>query len=311
MKLHNRVALLRHKCQSLLGLFHPLAQHGQRGRVRANFLSLLGAEYRDYVVNEAALTYRRSRNLAGAVIKRLADHSQRCFADQAAWQAHLDALGISALEVTPEPVKIATEAALWGTLHHYGLLADATIVSDGAGQFRIGRHALCWVHAERLVHQLEPVTQPQRKAVERQRHLIWRFYHDLKAYKEEPSRRRAAQLRARFDRIFKRRTCYVTLNRLLARLHARKSELLRVLDHPEIPLHTNGSENDIRAHVTKRKISGGTQSEPGRTARDVLLGLMKTCQKLGLSFFHYLGSRLKVQGVQSLAPLPELIAQRA
>ena len=30
-----------------------------------------------------------------------------------------------------------------------------------------------------------------------------------------------------------------------------------VLDRPEIPLHTNGSENDIRCQVTKRKISGG------------------------------------------------------
>jgi hypothetical protein len=28
-----------------------------------------------------------------------------------------------------------------------------------------------------------------------------------------------------------------------------------VLDHPEIPLHTNGSENDIRCQVTKRQVS--------------------------------------------------------
>jgi hypothetical protein len=52
-----------------------------------------------------------------------------------------------------------------------------------------------------------------------------------------------------------------------------------VLDRPEIPLHTNGSENDIRCHVTKRKISGGTWSEAGREARDACLGLMKTCEK--------------------------------
>jgi hypothetical protein len=31
----------------------------------------------------------------------------------------------------------------------------------------------------------------------------------------------------------------------------------------EILLHTNGSENDLRGHVIKRKISGGTQSEAG------------------------------------------------
>jgi hypothetical protein len=26
------------------------------------------------------------------------------------------------------------------------------VLSDDAGQFAVGLHALCWVHAERLVH---------------------------------------------------------------------------------------------------------------------------------------------------------------
>ena len=119
------------------------------------------------------------------------------------------------------------------------------------------------------------------------------------------------QLCARFERIFTRRTGYVTLDRLLARLRDRKAELLRVLDRPEIPLHTNSSENDIRAHVTKRKISGGTQSEAGRVARDVLLGLMKTCAKLGLSFFAYLGDRLGVPEAAAVPPLAPLVRASA
>ena len=53
-----------------------------------------------------------------------------------------------------------------------------------------------------------------------------------------------------------------------------------VLDRPEIPLHTNGSENDIRCQVTKRKVSGGTRSDLGRDCRDAFLGLAKTCAKL-------------------------------
>jgi hypothetical protein len=59
------------------------------------------------------------------------------------------------------------------------------------------------------------------------------------------------------------------LDRLLKRLFRRKEELLRVLSRPEIPLNANASENDIRAFVTKRKISGGTVSDNGRDARDV------------------------------------------
>lgn len=276
---------------------------------RQAFLSTLRAGHGEYILNEEALVYMHRRSLAGPVIATLMAHPQRIFADEAAWRAHLHELRLDRLEVTPDPVTIATEGALWGAARHHGLLGSTVIVSDDAGQFRVGNHALCWIHAERLVHKLVPVTADQRRAVALVRHLIWWFYADLKAYKRDPCRRRAAALRARFDRIFRRRTGYVMLDRLLARLHRRKDELLRVLERPEIPLHTNGSENDIRAHVTKRKISGGTMSEAGRTARDVLLGLMKTCRKLGVSFFHYLGDRLAVPDAPKIAPLPELIRQ--
>lgn len=84
-----------------------------------------------------------------------------------------------------------------------------------------------------------------------------------------------------------------------------------MLDRPEIPLHTNGSENDIRTFVTKRKISGGTVSDAGRDARDVLLGLMKTCTKLGVSFFAYLGDRLDISAQAPIPPLPDLLRQAA
>ncbi len=272
---------------------------------REAFLSLLRARHTDYVVNTAALEYMRGHSLSGQVIALLDAHPAKRFADTSAWSAHLARLGIDTLEVTPDPVGIATEGALWGAIHHYGLLAGTVIVSDDAGQFRVGTHALCWVHAERLVHTLLPATPEQRRAVEVTRALIWWFYADLKAWKRDPCPRRAAALRARFDRIFKRRTDYVTLDRLLARLHRRKHELLCVLQHPEIPLHPNGSENDIRACVTKRKVSGGTMSTPGRTARDVMLGLMKTCSKLKVSFFRYLGDRLHVPGAITIPDAPQ------
>ena len=67
-------------------------------------------------------------------------------------------------------------------------------------------------------------------------------------------------------------------------------------------------ENDLRACVTKRRISGGTMSADGRQARDVMLGLMKTCRKLGISFFAYLGDRLGLSGTGERIPsLPGLV----
>ena len=69
------------------------------------------------------------------------------------------------------------------------------------------------------------------------------------------------------DSIFCRCTGFDTLDRLLLRLHANKAELLAVLQRPEISLHTNGSERDIRCHVIKRKISGSTAAfQSGCTA---------------------------------------------
>ena len=278
---------------------------------RLNFLDLLRAGHGDYVINAEALAYMRSRSLAGPVVQLLAGHDDKRFADRAAWQAHLDRLGIAALNVTPDPVLIATEGALWGSIRAHGLLADTVIVSDDAGQFQLARHGLCWVHAERLVHKLNTFTDQHRAAQQWLRGLIWWFYSDLKAYQRDPTPQRRAALRARFDRIFRRRTGFVTLDRLLARLQANKAELLMVLDRPEIPLHTNGSENDIRCQVTKRKISGGTRSDAGRDCRDAFLGLAKTCSKLGISFWDYLGARLAIPGNPAVPLLPDLVAQTA
>ncbi|MCK8787867.1 transposase [Roseomonas sp. NAR14] len=279
---------------------------------RQNFLELLRAGHTDYVINDLALQYMREHGLAGTVVQRLAAavHEARQFADRAAWRRHLERLGITAPQVTPDPERLATEGALWGAVAAHGFLNEAVIVSDDAGQFKVGEHALCWIHAERLVHKLEAFTEAQRAAQQHVRGLIWWFYADLKAYRAGPTPRRRAELRARFDRIFNRRTGFVLLDRLLGRLHANKAELLLVLDRPEIPLHTNGSENDIRCQVTKRQVSGGTRSDTGRDCRNAFLGLAKTCRKLGLSFWDYLGSRLRVPDTQLVADLPSLIRCR-
>ena len=199
-------------------------------------------------------------------------------------------LGIADLQVTPDPVCIATEGALWGAVADHGFLREAVIVSDDAGQVNIGL---------------------QRAAQAHMRALIWWFYADLKAYRADPGPRRRGEMRARFDRIFARRTGFAALDRLLARLHANKPELLMVLDRPEIPLHTNGSERDIRCQVIKPKISGGTRSDAGRDCRDAFLGLMHTCAKLGIAFWEYLGDRIGIANQAQVPAVADLIGAAA
>ena len=183
----------RHKARNSfctqIGNAHFTAFVTTAAKSRLNFLGLLRAGHGDYVVNDAALAYMRERALAGHVIARLTEHPDRYFADQQAWTAHLEKLGIAALKVNPDPVLIATEGALWGSVQAHGFLCDSVIISDDAGQFNVGQHGLCWVHAERLVHKLDTFTDQNRAAQATVRAAIWQLYRDLKAYRAH----RAAQ----------------------------------------------------------------------------------------------------------------------
>ena len=91
----------------------------------------------------------------------------------------------------------------------------------------------------------------------------------------------------------------------LNRIFQNKSELLLVLSRPDIPLHNNLSERDIREYVKKRKISGSTRSDVGKRCRDTFTSLKKTCRKLGISFWKYLIDRVEYQN--KYPPLAEIM----
>lgn len=277
---------------------------------RLNFLALLRGNYQDYVLNDAAFAFLEDRQVDPVLLEPLKRQEPQRFANQVPFLGHLAEHGIDIFD--RDIIRPIAEAGIWGAIRHHGLVGNAVIVSDDAGQFRVGTHALCWVHAERLLQKLMPATPRQMEQVETIRELAWLFYKLLKDYQRKPSRRAAHALEIRFDRIFSIRTGYCDLDKLLSRLKRRKVELLRVLERPETPLNTNASERDLRGFVIKRKISGGTVSRDGRQARDSMLGLMKTCQKLGLSFWHYLGDRLGIATSHpAIPPLATMIVTRA
>jgi hypothetical protein len=147
-----------------------------------------------------------------------------------------------------------------------------------------------------------------REDIARVREQIWSFYADLKAYKIEPAAAKKEELQARFDNIFTQKTRFETLNQTLKRIYRNKSELLLVLDYPDVPLHTNGSEGAIRDYVKKKKVSGGTRSDLGQQCRDTFASLKKTCRKLGISFWDYLSDR--VFGANKVPLLPEVVRQQ-
>ena len=271
---------------------------------RLNFLEVLCGGHRVYVINEVAVAYWQKYALSAALITSLAEGPTH-FVDAAAWNARLQTLGVSGTRL----VRITTEGALLGSLIAQGVPAKLMVLSDGAGQFIILVHAACWVHAERPLARMIPYNEEHRLAIERVQQQIWELYQDLKAYRQQPQPAQAPVLTARFEAMCAQRTGYPSINNVLNDMREHQADLLRVLERPEVPLHNNASESDIRDYVKKRKISGSTRSDDGRRCRDTFASLKKTCRKLGIRFWDYLKDR--VQGLGKVPRLADVIRQRA
>jgi len=272
---------------------------------RLNFLQVLRGASDGYALNDVTLAYWERQGLARDVVEKLST-GPRQFVAEAAWQAHLAELGITA----ERQVRIATEGALLGQLIEQGVSPNLVILSDGAPQFDILVHASCWIHAERPLARLVPYNEEHRLAVAAVRQQIWELYQDLKAYRERPDPALKPALTARFEQLVGQPTDYPTsIGQVLKALRAHQADLLRVLEQPAVPLHNNGRESDIRGYVKTRKISGSTRSDLGRRCRDTFASLKKTCRKLGVSFWAYLQDRLR--GLGQIPRLGDLIRQRA
>jgi hypothetical protein len=270
---------------------------------RLNFLQVLRGEHSVYAINDVAVAYWQKYGLAAALIAALTEGPAH-FPDAAAWNERLHALEISAARL----VRITTEGALLGSLIAHGVSPDLVVLSDGAGQFNILVHAACWVHAERPLARMIPHNEQHRLVIEQVRQQIWELYQELKAYQQQPQPDQAPVLTARFEALCSQQTVYPSINQVLKDMREHQPDLLRVLDRPETPLHNNAAESDIRDYVKKRKISGSTRSDAGRECRDTFASLKKTCRKLGIGFWNYLGDRLR--GLGQIPRLADVIRQR-
>jgi uncharacterized coiled-coil protein SlyX len=280
--------------------------HSSNSKSRENFLEILQAGAEKYVLNEEAKAYLENYPLPQKHLIGVDDSDEPLATTKEQWQEHLLSSGIKSAKT----VRVLTEAALIGGLSIKGRSEPLRILSDGAGQFNVMQHGLCWIHIERGLRKLEGNNEQERENLVEMQGLLWDYYQELKQYQQQPNHKVSLSLQARFNEIFGR--CYIRhglLNNVLLQIRNRKIELLRVLDCPAFPLHNNAAETDIREYVTRRKISGGTRSELGRRARDTFVGLKKTCRKLGLSFWNYLTSRL--HDSEQVISLSDLIRAQA
>jgi hypothetical protein len=271
---------------------------------RINFLKLLRAGYSDFAITMDAICYMQSNKLPQQVLAAITENLGMVFANDSQWNTFLAQNGI----VNDRHVQIATEGVLIGSIIEHGVSKHLVILSDDAGQFNVLLHALCWIHANRAIDKIIPFTDQAEKDLDTVKDLVWQLYEGLKAYKENPTPAHKKRLEDMFDEIFMQTTASASLNLALKRIYNNKSELLLVLERPDIPLHNNGAENAIREYVKRRKISGSTRSNAGRMCRDTFTSLKKTCRKLGVSFWQYLKDRIENVGL--IPDLPDLVYQQ-
>ncbi|WP_172807339.1 IS66 family transposase, partial [Endozoicomonas ascidiicola] len=257
---------------------------------RENFLTLLHRPYRTYVLNADAIHYLSEHKFARKWVNILKQYQDVHFLSEKAWRAFMDDIGLTGSRNRQR----ATEAMLYGSLMNHGF--NLVTFSDGAGQFNVFAHAQCWVHAARPLEKAIPVNDHQVSAQYWCLTWFWDIYRHLKAFKASPSDEKAARIRLAFKSLIQTQTGCSALQEGLSGLAVIEEELLMVLDHLELPLHNNLSESQIREHVKRRKISGGTKSESGRQSLDTFASLKKTCRQYGLSFWHYLTDRLTGSG---------------
>lgn len=185
------------------------------------------------------------------------------------------------------------------------------LVSDDAPQLSgiCAEQALCWVHDGRHYKKLRPRVALHYEALHDFLKDYWAFYRELRAYQEAPTARERARLAARFDELFAKVTGYDALDERIAKTRAKRSELLQVLAHPELPLHNNAAELGCRARVRRRDVSFGPRTAAGTRAWDVGLTLVATAKKLGVNIYQYIQDRLS--GRKQLLSLADLIVERA
>jgi len=197
-----------------------------------------------------------------------------------------------------------------GAIAYYHQEIDMPIVNlllcDDAPQFKLITDdlSLCWVYDGRHYKRLRPVVQNHQKELTAFRGRYWNFYRELYKYKKNPSCELANSISAEFDILFSTKTGYNELNARIAKSKAKKEELLTVLNHPEIPLHNNRSENGARVQKRREDVSLQTKTKAGTEAKDTMMTIIETAKKHSVSSYKYIYDRIsKIFKMPSLAKL--------
>lgn len=169
------------------------------------------------------------------------------------------------------------------------------LVSDDAPQFKLLTEwlVLYWVHDGQHYKRLKPIASINTKKLDEFRVRYWEYYRKLLEYKKAPSDKLSKSLSSEFDILFSTKTDYDELDKRIEKSKAKKNELLTtVLNHPELPLHNNRSENGARVQKRREDVSLQTKTKEGTDAKDTMMSIVETCKKLGISSYKFIHDRI-------------------
>ena len=284
--------------------------HTRPGKDRLTVLDVLRqGRQRIFRLNEEAFGYLEKVSLSKAAQQILPQWRSEKVWDEAAFVKRLDT-ALPNLNIQ-QRTAILGAAAVAAYHAERGIPIVDTLVCDDAAEFNWLTRArmLCWVHDGRHYKKLEPIVALHRGQLEDFRKSYWAYYDQLLAYREKPTAQNRTQLETQFDELFATHTGYYDLDQRIAKTRAKKTSLLRVLQHPELPLHNNASELAVRQRVRKRDVSFGPRTPLGVQAWDSFMTLADTARKLKISFYAYIQDR--ISETNQIPPLATLVTQRA
>jgi hypothetical protein len=267
------------------------------------------SDERRYQLNAAADAYLDTVGLSPTARGRLADWPRDRDLNEA---TVTDLLAAQRLVLGPQQQTRIREALGLGAAHaREDWPRISTLVCDDAAAFRLvtADLALCWVHEGRHYTKLVAYLDIHRRVLDTVRDQFWAYYRELRAYREQPTPAERTRLTARFQTLFGQVTGFRLLDERLAKTLEKQASLLRVLDHPELPLHNNPAELAARRRVRKRDASFGPRSLAGVRAWDTFQTLAATTQQLGVSFLAYLTDRWTHAG--QIPALADILRERA
>lgn len=264
---------------------------------------------RTYLLQAETYEWLQQAHVSESVLARVRQWPQAVLLEEAAFTQLVEQqLG----DVNAQHQRLVREAAAITAYHaQQEFPVVRVLLADDAPQFKrvTDEVALCWVHDARYYKKLSPSVAHHQRLLEQFRERYWAFYRTLLAYHQAPTPEQVPRLEAEFDQLFSTVTGYKGLDERIAVTRGNKASLLLVLRHPELPLHNNPAEIEIRRRVRKRDVSFGPRTEEGRRVWDTFATLLATTQKLGVSFFHYIYDR--VSAARQIPNLADLITERA